>query len=132
MFWTEIHNYLTTVHNLEKSSISGIPIISSILYQGYFVVYFTSLFDYLFSVVNTTTDNMIRERVFKADSNQNSETFTLKQMIEKDISILRLLVNLPPFSVMGVSLDVSDNKMMMIDSASIFCLFYTVRVITIS
>ena len=108
-----------------------IQFIYSILFQGYFVIYYTSLFDYLFNIVITTTDNIIRERVFKADSNQNNESFKLSIMDENNISILRLLVNLPPFTVMGVSLDVGNYDIIVIISASIFYLLCIVKVIII-
>lgn len=77
----------------------------SLLHHAFFYSFFFPLYDYV-NQVRQEVDNVIRKRVFVGNYSVPPNTIATSALQETVMIALDTMVKLPPFSAMGVSIDV--------------------------
>ena len=82
------------------------PFTRRILQQAFFYSFFIPLHDYINKTVRQEVDNILRKRVFVNDYEVPPSTCETSVTQEVMLTTAEMMVKLPPFSVMGVMIDV--------------------------
>lgn len=82
------------------------PFTRRILQQAFFYSFFIPLHDYINKTVRQEVDNILRKRVFVNDYEVPPSTCETSVTQEVMLTTAEMMVKIPPFSVMGVMIDV--------------------------